>query len=113
MSCILRGLKGTSQADYSDLRYSTHFSGEGSVQHNLNHRAGYYFRFGGKSHHAGEYQNYIEHFARCLSEGKTPTPDIAEGIGTVAVMRAMEISLETQKPVTIRSVLDQYGLAGL
>ncbi len=110
MSCILRGLKGASHADYSELRYSTHFSGEGPVQHNLHHRSGYYFRFGGKSHHAGEYQNYIEHFARCLDEGKTPTPDIAEGIGTVAVMRAMELSLQTQMPVTIESVLAGYGL---
>jgi predicted dehydrogenase len=113
MSCVLRGLKGTSQADYSDLRYSTHFSGEGSVQHNLNHRAAYYFRFGGKSHHAGEYQNYIEHFARCLAEGITPTPDIAEGIGTVAVMRAMELSLRTGKPVTLASVLADHGLTDL
>lgn len=113
MSCILRGLNGTSQADYSDLRYSTHFTGEGMVQYNFNHLAGYYFRFGGKSHHAGEYQNYIEHFAKCLFEGKTPKPDITEGIGTVAVMRAMEISLQTRQPVTIQSVLAEYGLESL
>ncbi len=105
MSCVLRGLKGASQADYSDLRYSTHFSGEGAVQYDMNHRAGYYFRFGGKSHHAGEYQNYIEHFAKCLSEGKTPTPDIEEGIGTVAVMAAMERSLATRRPVKISDIM--------
>ena len=110
MSCILRGLKGTSQADYSDLRYSTHFSGEGHAQYRMDHRMSYYFRFGGKSHHAGEYQNYIEHFARCIAEGITPKPDIEEGIGTVALMTAMERSLQKRKPVTIESVLREFGL---
>jgi len=113
MSCILRGLNGASQADYSDLRYSTHFSGEGPVQRQFNHRAGYYFRFGGKSHHAGEYQNYIEYFAKHIAAGTTPTPDIAEGIVTVAVMRAMEKSLSTKQPVSIRNVLEEHGLAEL
>jgi predicted dehydrogenase len=113
MSCILRGLKGTSQADYSDLRYSTHFGGEGAIQYDMGHRTGYYFRFGGKSHHAGEYQNYIEHFARCVANGETPKPDIEEGIGTVALMTAMERSLQTRKPVTIDSVLREFGLGEL
>ena len=113
MSCILRGLTGASQADYSDLRYSTHFAGEGGRQYDFEHRMGYYFRFGGKSHHAGEYQNYIEHFARTLSAGKTPTPDIAEGIVTVATMAAMEQSLKTGKPVRVGEVLAANSLATL
>lgn len=113
MSCILRGLKGSSQADYSDLRYSTHFSGEGAIQYNLGHRASYFFRFGGKSHHAGEYQNYIEHFARAVNDGTTPTPDIREGIVTVAVMSAMERSLNTKQPVKIADVLAEHGLNDL
>lgn len=113
MSCILRGTLGTSQADYSDLRYSTHFAGQGMVQHNLNHRASYYFRFGGKSHHAGEYQNYIDHFARCLNDGKTPTPDLREGIVTVAVMAAMERSLREGRPVKVSDLLREHGLSEL
>ncbi|HRK32762.1 MAG TPA: Gfo/Idh/MocA family oxidoreductase [Tepidisphaeraceae bacterium] len=111
MSCVLRGTLGTSQADYSDLRYSTHFAGQGHVQYRMDHRSSYYFRFGGKSHHAGEYQNYIEHFARCIIDGSTPKPDISEGIVTVAVMAAMERSLETAKPVKIRTILDEHGLS--
>lgn len=113
MTCILRGEKGTSQADYSDLRYSTHFSGEGSVLYDLEHLAGYYFRFGGRSHHAGEYQNYIEYFARCLNEGVTPKPDIREGIVTVATMVAMEQSLNTKRPVKVADVLRENGLEEL
>jgi predicted dehydrogenase len=113
MTCIVRGLAGTSHADYSELRYSTHFSGEGAVQYDLGHRAGHYFRFGGKSHHAGEYQNYIDYFARCVHEGTTPNPDLREGIVTVAVMRAMEQSLQTRQPVTVASVLARHGLESL
>ena len=79
MTCILRGERGASQADYYDLRYSTHFKGEGCVQYDLEHEAAYYFRFGGRGHHAGEYQNYIEYFAALRRRGPTPKPDIGEG----------------------------------
>jgi predicted dehydrogenase len=110
MTCVLRGENGASQADYYDLRYSTHFSGEGSIQYDLANKEPYYFRFGGRSHHAGEYQNYIEYFARCIERGETPKPDIHEGIVTVAVMTAMEQSLETKAPVSVKSVLKEHGL---
>jgi predicted dehydrogenase len=113
MTCVLRGECGASQADYYDLRYSTHFKGEGSVQYDLEHESAYYFRFGGRAHHAGEYQNYIEYFARCLVEGQTPRPDIAEGIVTVAVMTAMERSLDTKQPVAVQSILNEHGLESL
>lgn len=114
MSCIVRGLNGTSQADYSDLRYSTHFTGEGGPrQYDFDHRMGYYFRFGGKSHHAGEYQNYIEHFAREVLAGRTPTPDVNEGIVTVATMYAMEAALKTGQPQKVRDLLAAHGLENL
>jgi predicted dehydrogenase len=111
MTCCLRGERGTSHADYYDLRYSTQFTGEGSVQHDMADKEPYYFRFTGRSHHAGEYQNYIEYFARCLAAGQPPKPDLREGIGTVALMSAMERSLQTRQPVAVRSVLEEYGLA--
>jgi predicted dehydrogenase len=113
MTCILRGEKGASQADYYDLRYSTHFKGEGCVQYDMENRAPYYFRFGGRGHHAGEYQNYIEYFARCIDTGQVPTPDIREGIVTVALMTAMDRSLQTHKPVTVRSILEEAALQDL
>jgi predicted dehydrogenase len=110
ITCILRGERGCTHADYSDLRYSTQFAGEGNVQHEFSSKEPYYFRFGGRSHHAGEYQNYIEYFARCVERGETPKPDIAEGIGTVALMTAMERSMATHKPVTVASVLAEFGI---
>jgi predicted dehydrogenase len=113
MTCILRGESGASQADYYDLRYSTHFKGEGCVQYDMENRAPYYFRFGGRGHHAGEYQNYIEYFARCIESGESPKPDLGEGIVTVALMTAMDRSLQRRQPVTVRSVLEEAGLGDL
>lgn len=104
MSCILRGTEGCSQGDYMDLRYAiTDKTGEERIvtwEHKLKH----YFRFEGKSHHAGEYQNYLEYFADSIEQGFTAYPDLQEGIGTIAVLKAMERSLETGRPVKIAEV---------
>ncbi|WP_276484234.1 Gfo/Idh/MocA family protein [Paraflavitalea pollutisoli] len=104
MSCILRGTEGCSQGDYMDLRYAiTDRTGEERIvtwEHKLKH----YFRFEGKSHHAGEYQNYLEYFADSIEQGFTAYPDLSEGIGTIAVLKAMERSLETGRPVKIAEV---------
>ncbi len=101
MSCILRGTEGCSQADYMDLRYAvTNKRGEEkllSFEHKLKH----YFRFEGKSHHAGEYQNYLEYFVNCLESGQIAYPDLKEGIGTVRLLQAMEESLNLGLPVKL------------
>jgi predicted dehydrogenase len=110
MSCILRGTEGCSQADYPDLRYAvTDNTGEEKLitwEKKLKH----YFRFEGKSHHAGEYQNYLDYFADCITTGKTAYPDLKEGIGTVAVLLAMDKSLQTGKPVKIDEILADFHL---
>lgn len=113
MSCILRCTEGCSQADYMDLRYAvTTNSGEEQIitwEHKLKH----YFRFEGKSHHAGEYQNYLDYFAGCIESGETAYPDLREGIRTVAVLQAMDRSLQTGQPVKVDEILRQYQLENL
>lgn len=113
MSCILRCTEGCSQADYMDLRYAvTTRTGEEQIitwEHKLKH----YFRFEGKSHHAGEYQNYLDYFADCLDSNKTAYPDVKEGIGTIALLQAMDRSLQTGKPVKVNDLLQEYGLSEL
>ncbi len=105
MSCILRGTEGCSQADYMDLRYAiTTRTGEEKLI-TFDHKLKHFFRFEGKSHHAGEYQNYYEYFADCLDNNQTAYPDLREGMGTVAVMQAMDESLRTGMPVKIKLVL--------
>lgn len=112
MTCILRCEKGASQADYHELRYAWKIGEQAAIE-SFEAKREYYFRFGGNSHHAGEYQNYIEYFARCLAAGETPKPDVGEGVVTVALMQAMEESATTGLPVKVRDVLDRCGLAEL
>ncbi len=111
MSCVLRGTEGASQADYHELRYAiTNKDGEEKIITWGDATLKHYFRFEGQSHHAGEYQNYLEYFADSIVQGFTAYPDMAEGIGTVALLQAMDRSLQTGVPVKLAAVLKEYGL---
>ncbi len=112
MTCILRCDRGASQADYHELRYAWKIDQQAAIESFEAQRA-YYFRFGGVSHHAGEYQNYIEYFARCLAAGETPKPDVAEGVVTVALMQAMDESTQSGLPVRIDDILARYQVGGI
>jgi len=112
MSCILRCTQGASQADYHELRYSWKI-GSQSVIENFEGAENYYFRFEGQSHHAGEYQNYIEYFAHCLEFGETPKPDVREGIVTIALLQAMEEATSVGHAVKVGDILTRNGLAEL
>lgn len=111
MSVILRGSEGASQADYHELRYAiTDKTGEEKVVHWGEKTIKYYFRFEGQSHHAGEYQNYLEYFSDSITNNTTAYPDLKEGIGTIALLQAMEKSLETGMPVKVSEMLKNHGL---
>jgi predicted dehydrogenase len=113
IACTLRGETGASRASYPSLRYQTHFV-PGEVESRVFEDAQeYYFRFERDSHHAGEYQNYIEYFAECLDSGETPKPDLAEGLGTLAVLEAMDRSLASGKSCATAEVAREYGLPPL
>ncbi|MDN5314464.1 MAG: hypothetical protein PWP10_3214 [Clostridiales bacterium] len=109
ISCLLRGSKGTSRAEYSKLQYVRRFDEQTEIL-DFNDRHDYYFRFEGESHHAGEYQNYIEYFARCLDNDETPYPNVDEGIGTLIILAAMEKSLKLGRPVQISEMRAELGL---
>ena len=111
MSCVLRCTEGASQADYHELRYSvTDKTGEEKIIRWGEATLKHYFRFEGQSHHAGEYQNYLEYFADSIEQDFIAYPDMKEGIGTIALLQAMDRSLETGKPVKIQDILNEYGL---
>jgi predicted dehydrogenase len=113
MTCILRGTEGASQADYHELRYAiTTKSGEEKIQTWGDATLKYYFRFEGQSHHAGEYQNYLEYFVDSIEQNFTAYPDLKEGIGTIALLQAMDRSLKTGSPIKVNDILGEYGLAG-
>ncbi len=114
MSCILRCEEGASQADYHELRYAiTDKTGEEKVIRWGDSTLKYYFRFEGQSHHAGEYQNYLEYFADSIEQDFTAMPDISEGLGTIALLQAMDTCLQTGKPVKILDVLKVHGLESI
>ena len=111
IECTLRGTEGTSRAEYLNLRYHTHFAGEGKQVHTFDDKHSYYFRFEGESHHAGEYQNYIEYFADCLDAGRSPAPDLREGIDTIVLMEALRHSaLHDGERVRLREFREGLGL---
>lgn len=109
MTCILRCANGASQADYHELRYAWRL-GNRSVIERFEGEEDHYFRFGGHRHHAGEYQNYLEYFARCLEEGRPPKPDAAEGLVTIALLEAMDEATRTGQTVTVAEMLARHGL---
>jgi predicted dehydrogenase len=112
MTCIVRGTEGASQADYHELRYSvTDKTGEERIITWGDSTLKYYFRFEGQSHHAGEYQNYLEYFVDSIEQNFTAYPDMNEGIGTIALLQAMDKSLQTGKPIKVQDILNEYDLA--
>ncbi|SFP85029.1 Gfo/Idh/MocA family protein [Parafilimonas terrae] len=114
MTCILRGTEGASQTDYHELRYAiTDKTGEEKIVTWGDATLKYYFRFEGQSHHAGEYQNYLEYFADSIEQNFSAYPDMREGIITIAVLKGMDKSLQTGKPIIIKEILEQYNLGGL
>jgi len=114
MSCILRCTEGASQADYHELRYAvTDKQGEEKIVHWGDATLKHYFRFEGQSHHAGEYQNYLDYFAESIRDNKPAYPDMKEGIGTIALLQAMDCSLKTGKPVRVNEILEEFDLTGL
>lgn len=107
ISCTLRGTKGVSRAGYPKLKYYTNFEPvqKTAKLQEFDELHGYYFRFEAETHHAGEYQNYIDEFAIAMINGATPKPDLTEGIRTLAVMEAMAESLESGQVVRVEDVL--------
>jgi predicted dehydrogenase len=111
MSTVLRGTEGASQADYHELRYAvTDKTGEEKIVYWGDKTLKHYFRFEGQSHHAGEYQNYLEYFADCIESGQTAYPDLKEGVGTVALLQAMDRALQTGVPVKLDDILTEFNL---
>jgi hypothetical protein len=114
MTCILRCTEGASQADYHELRYAvTTKDGEEKIVTWGDATLKHYFRFEGQSHHAGEYQNYLDYFADSIENNDTAYPDLKEGIGTIALLQAMDRSLQTGKPVRVAEILYEFGLGDL
>ncbi len=129
IACTLRGTRGISRGGYNRLRYyekvlkeqvpqdQPSYALDAKVEdfyddkiYTFEEKHKYYFRFEGETHHAGEYQNYMDYFAKELAAHRIPKPDLKEGIYTIAIMEAMHRSLKTGRPIKVRTLLEEYGL---
>lgn len=61
----------------------------------------HYFQFEGVNHHAGEFVNYTEHFARSLVNGDVPQPDAINGYKTLATLEAIRQSIRLGTTVAV------------
>lgn len=113
IGCTLRGDTGVSQANYPEFRLYSRFDGEEASLQTFEDLHPYYFRWGGASHHAGEFQNYLEHFVRSIQAGTLPAPDLADGIRVVATLEAMKRALSEHRVVSVAEELDRHGLGEL
>jgi predicted dehydrogenase len=104
---VLYGSKGTSLAQYHDMRYvRTSPDGTEVVEDALYALRHHYFNSEVHGMHYGEFANYAEHFARALLEGTPHSPDLEEGIETFCVMEAVRRSARDGKTIDVRPLLD-------
>lgn len=102
IECLLMGSEGTSLARYPDLRFTTTGPHGREIEEDYEHAmAGTHWRHELKGMHYGEFRNYADAFASSILNGTPNSPDLEEGLHTVAVMQAIVASLETGKPVKV------------
>ncbi|HTQ10928.1 MAG TPA: Gfo/Idh/MocA family oxidoreductase [Fimbriimonadaceae bacterium] len=102
IECFLMGSEGSSLARYPDLRF-TRLDEQGvEIEEDFHHAmSGYYYRHELKGMHYGEFCNYADYFASKLISGEPNSPDLAEGLVSIDVMRAIVASLESGRPVRL------------
>lgn len=107
---VLFGSKGTSMAQYPDMRY-IHTSSDGDViEDPIYAKRAYYFNNEVHGMHYGEFANYVDYFAHTIIHDLPYSPSLEEGIETVCVLEAVRQSARTQKPVSVLPLLEEVGL---
>lgn len=109
---VLFGARGTSLAQYHDMRY-VHSTPDGTQVtedplYALRHQ---YFNSDVHGMHYGEFANYAEAFARGLIDGRPCAPELEEGLETFCVMEAVRRSAQSGSTVAIEPLLAEIGLA--
>ncbi len=108
---VLYGDKGTSMAQYHDMRY-LHTAADGTevVEDFLYEKRPYYFNNETHGMHYGEFANLAEYFAQALLNGTDYSPDLEEGLETFCIMEATRRSTVEDRPVEIAPLMEQIGL---
>lgn len=95
------GSRGTFIAKYPQLESLVKYEGEDERIESYFEDIYHYFQFEGVNHHAGEFTNYTEYFARCLLEGERPLPDAEDAFKTIATLEAVRQSIRNQGTVSV------------
>lgn len=109
---VLYGSKGTSLAQYHDMRY-VHTSPDGTevTEDPLYAMRHHYFNSEVHGMHYGEFANYADAFARALIAGEPCAPELEEGLETFCVMEAVRRSARSGAPVAVAPLYAEIGLA--
>lgn len=100
----LYGSRGTMIASYPQLQAVIKLEDEPERQEHYFEDVYHYFQFEGVNHHAGEFVNYTEYFARCLVTGETPQPEAYDGFKTIATLEAIRSSVRSGKPEPVEQL---------
>ncbi|MGP4078751.1 Gfo/Idh/MocA family protein [Pseudalkalibacillus sp. R45] len=106
------GTKGTFISKYPQLESIIKYEGEPEKIESYFEDNYHYFQFEGINHHAGEFVNYTEYFARCLADGEQAMPDVYDGYKTIAVLEAIRDSIETGYPVKVKKLMPETSKSG-
>lgn len=108
---VLYGSRGTSLAQYHDMRYvHTRPDGTEVVEDPLYALRHHYFNSEVHGMHYGEFAAYAEHFAGALIDGTPYSPNLEEGLRTFAVMEGVRRSARERRPVAIGPIEIELGL---
>jgi predicted dehydrogenase len=113
IECVVQGDRGSSLAKFTQLTYHTRFDGEPPQVHDFRHMHDYYWRFEPYCYHAGEFQNYLDHFAVSLRSEQIPQPDFDVGIRGIAVLEAIRLAIAESRTVLVGDVLRSHGLGDM
>jgi predicted dehydrogenase len=105
----LYGHKGTFIAKYPQLESTIKLLGQPERVEHAFEDGYHYFQFEGVNHHAGEFVNYTEYFARCLVSGEHPQPDAEDGFKTIATLEAIRESIRTGATTKVARVNEVHA----
>lgn len=105
----LYGTRGSMISSYPQLESIVKLEGELERKETYFEETYHYFQFEGVNHHAGEFVNYLEHFARCLVAGKAPQPDARDGFKTIATLEAIRASTRSGKMERVMTLMDMQS----
>jgi predicted dehydrogenase len=99
----LYGTEGTFIAKYPQLESIVKIREEDERKESYFEDTYHYFQFEGVNHHAGEFVNYTEYFARCLVKGERAMPDALDGFKTIATLEAIRESARSGTGIQVQN----------